>query len=168
MQWTVDGSIMLQFIYSAYWIARFLLTTFALHLQTDTASHVVTVISLGALNCCVLCTRARADTHTHTQTLFRTLDLAHFCPVLLCEHFMRFLSRVFHAQLSGTENKMTHRIGVNKIPHVHTRLRLYFGTNTYLFVMLLKLWGARSSVVVKALCYKPEGRGFDTRWGDFF
>jgi hypothetical protein len=27
---------------------------------------------------------------------------------------------------------------------------------------------ARGSVVVKALCYKPEGRGFDTRWGDFF
>jgi hypothetical protein len=25
----------------------------------------------------------------------------------------------------------------------------------------------RSSVVVKALCYKPEGRGFDTRWGNF-
>jgi hypothetical protein len=23
--------------------------------------------------------------------------------------------------------------------------------------------GARCSVVVKALCYKPEGRGFDTR-----
>jgi hypothetical protein len=21
--------------------------------------------------------------------------------------------------------------------------------------------------VVKALCYKPEGRGFDTRWGEF-
>jgi hypothetical protein len=27
--------------------------------------------------------------------------------------------------------------------------------------------GARDSVVVKVLCYKPEGRGFDTRWGDF-
>jgi hypothetical protein len=26
---------------------------------------------------------------------------------------------------------------------------------------------ACSSVIVKALCYKPEGRGFDTRWGDF-
>jgi hypothetical protein len=26
---------------------------------------------------------------------------------------------------------------------------------------------ARSIVVVKTLCYKPEGRGFDTRWGDF-
>jgi hypothetical protein len=24
-----------------------------------------------------------------------------------------------------------------------------------------------SSIVVKALCYKPEGRRFDTRWGDF-
>jgi hypothetical protein len=27
--------------------------------------------------------------------------------------------------------------------------------------------GARGSVVVKALRYKPEGRGFDTRWGEF-
>jgi hypothetical protein len=27
---------------------------------------------------------------------------------------------------------------------------------------------ARSSAVVKALCYKLEGYGFDTRWGEFF
>jgi hypothetical protein len=27
--------------------------------------------------------------------------------------------------------------------------------------------GALGSVVVKAQCYKPEGRGFDTRRGDF-
>jgi hypothetical protein len=26
---------------------------------------------------------------------------------------------------------------------------------------------ARGSVVVKALCYKPEGRGFDFRWSEF-
>jgi hypothetical protein len=26
--------------------------------------------------------------------------------------------------------------------------------------------GARGSVVVKSLCYKPEGRGFDTRIPD--
>jgi hypothetical protein len=32
----------------------------------------------------------------------------------------------------------------------------------------LSTWtGARGSVVVKALCYKPEGRGFDARWGEF-
>jgi hypothetical protein len=27
--------------------------------------------------------------------------------------------------------------------------------------------GVRGSVVVEALCYKPEGRGFDTRRGEF-
>jgi hypothetical protein len=32
----------------------------------------------------------------------------------------------------------------------------------------LQYMGARSSVVVKALCYKPEGRGFDSRCGEFF
>jgi hypothetical protein len=26
--------------------------------------------------------------------------------------------------------------------------------------------GGRSSVLVKALCYKPGGRGFETRWGE--
>jgi hypothetical protein len=25
----------------------------------------------------------------------------------------------------------------------------------------------RGSVVVEALCYKPEGRGFETRWGEW-
>jgi hypothetical protein len=28
--------------------------------------------------------------------------------------------------------------------------------------------GARGSVVVKALCYKPEGHGFETRWREWF
>jgi hypothetical protein len=27
---------------------------------------------------------------------------------------------------------------------------------------------ASGSVVAKALCYKPEARGFDTRYGDFY
>jgi predicted benzoate:H+ symporter BenE len=30
------------------------------------------------------------------------------------------------------------------------------------------LMGARGSVVVKALCCKPEGRGIASRWGGFF
>jgi hypothetical protein len=29
------------------------------------------------------------------------------------------------------------------------------------------LRGVRDSVVIKALCYKPEGRGYETRWGEF-
>jgi hypothetical protein len=30
------------------------------------------------------------------------------------------------------------------------------------------IWGACRSIVVKALCYKPEGRGFEIRWGEWF
>jgi hypothetical protein len=32
----------------------------------------------------------------------------------------------------------------------------------------LCLWGVRDSVVAKELCYKPESRGFDYRWSEFF
>jgi hypothetical protein len=32
----------------------------------------------------------------------------------------------------------------------------------------LKINMAHGRVVVKALFYKPEGRDFDTRWGDVF
>jgi hypothetical protein len=33
--------------------------------------------------------------------------------------------------------------------------------------MNLLFYILRGSIVVKALCYKPEGRGFDSRWGEF-
>jgi hypothetical protein len=36
------------------------------------------------------------------------------------------------------------------------------------FSFLLQWLGARDSTEIKALCYKPEGRWFDTRRGDFF
>jgi hypothetical protein len=32
--------------------------------------------------------------------------------------------------------------------------------------MLKVTGGARSSAVLKALCYKPEGRWFETRWDE--
>jgi hypothetical protein len=35
------------------------------------------------------------------------------------------------------------------------------------FLLVQEDQGARGNVVVKALCYKPEGRGFDTRCGEF-
>jgi hypothetical protein len=34
------------------------------------------------------------------------------------------------------------------------------------FSLLLLVYGARGSVVIKALLYEPEGRGFETRRGD--
>jgi hypothetical protein len=36
-------------------------------------------------------------------------------------------------------------------------------SDVYKFGPYLTKGGARGSVVVKALCYKPEGRGFDSR-----
>jgi hypothetical protein len=37
------------------------------------------------------------------------------------------------------------------------------------FLMLCKgMKGARGSVVVKTLCYKPEGHGFETQWGEWY
>jgi hypothetical protein len=32
-----------------------------------------------------------------------------------------------------------------------------------IIIIITIIMGARGSVVVKALCYKPEGRGFETR-----
>jgi hypothetical protein len=43
---------------------------------------------------------------------------------------------------------------------------LYVNVNVNVNVNMKR--GARGSVVVKALCYKPEGRGFNTRRGEFF
>jgi hypothetical protein len=37
----------------------------------------------------------------------------------------------------------------------------------YLLFTFIFIMGVCGSVVVKALCYKPEGRGFDTRRGEF-
>jgi hypothetical protein len=51
------------------------------------------------------------------------------------------------------------------------RTGLYFVSisleSVIMYIRYLHKMEARGSVVVKALCYKPEGRGFDTRWGEF-
>jgi hypothetical protein len=58
------------------------------------------------------------------------------------------------------------------VPVLHISKRLCALTRdrpTAVFLsLLMDLMGACGSIVVKALCYKPEGRGLDTRWGDFF
>jgi hypothetical protein len=50
---------------------------------------------------------------------------------------------------------------IHSIPHYLSKASLIFHPSTS--------WlGVRGRVVVKALCYKPEGRGFETRWGEWF
>jgi hypothetical protein len=47
-----------------------------------------------------------------------------------------------------------------------TLLPLY-GCQQNKFINILIHNGARGSVVVRAICYKSEGRGFDTQRGEF-
>jgi hypothetical protein len=59
-----------------------------------------------------------------------------------------------------TENM--HRTKVVNITSVYA----FYNVLPFLWELLFVIFftrGTRGSVVVKALCYKPEGRGFDTR-----
>jgi hypothetical protein len=44
------------------------------------------------------------------------------------------------------------------------------GTQIIIIIIIIIAYieGGRGSVVVKALCYKPEGRGFEIWWGEWF
>jgi hypothetical protein len=57
---------------------------------------------------------------------------------------------------------------IRKLACERSTLAIWY-TATVDRIYTLSIWrnGARGSVVVKALCYKPEGRGFDSRWGEF-
>jgi hypothetical protein len=37
----------------------------------------------------------------------------------------------------------------------------------YIYIYMHNTIGARGNIVVKVLCYKPEGRGFETLWGEW-
>jgi hypothetical protein len=47
-----------------------------------------------------------------------------------------------------------------------TKLREQTCWDFYLYVE--EKWGHAVAYLVEALCYKPEGRGFEPRWGGFF
>jgi hypothetical protein len=49
----------------------------------------------------------------------------------------------------------THMAQLQRIDHLFWSILI--------LVTVFMVMGARGSVVVKVLCYKPEGRGFDTR-----
>ena len=52
-------------------------------------------------------------------------------------------------------------------PKNHTFYVVYLCVNLLRspdFTLILTITGARGGVVVKALCYKTAGRGFDSRW----
>jgi hypothetical protein len=60
------------------------------------------------------------------------------------------------------EMKKVKRWGVGKTRETR-KILTGFDLNSNFKIHLSLNMGPRSSVVVKALCYKPEGRGFDSR-----
>jgi hypothetical protein len=73
--------------------------------------------------------------------------------------------------LCASANALT--ILANGLQQTHSLISLislwYCGSPASKYVIKYYYYslGARGSVVVKALCYKPDGRGFDNRWGEF-
>jgi hypothetical protein len=47
--------------------------------------------------------------------------------------------------------------------HMHNLWTVLFTATDIISRATQTMWEARGSVVVKALCYKPEGRGLETR-----
>jgi hypothetical protein len=64
-----------------------------------------------------------------------------------------------------TRNQVLNKIVCSVVKNCNTTLT--FSVYSKYKKGTLSLNGACGSVVVKALYYKPEGRGFDTRRGDF-
>jgi hypothetical protein len=42
-----------------------------------------------------------------------------------------------------------------------------YSSSLKMYVYIYIYMGAHGTIVVKALCYKPKGRGFETRWGEW-
>ena len=69
-----------------------------------------------------------------------------------------------------TERTIAHRPGQTganngtSTARTEARQRFQMGTSQIQIYIVITTWGARGGVVVKAISYKPAGRGFDSRW----
>jgi hypothetical protein len=103
-----------------------------------------------------LCTEA-GRTQAHTA---KSLKLSTF--ILILSVNTKFNHNSFlHTEVSVSE-LMDWLPNSANITGKHTKL------NTELKKLFTIFEGARGSVAVKALCYKPKDRGIASRWGGFF
>jgi hypothetical protein len=90
-----------------------------------------------------------------------------FNVALCCSHALR---HTYDMHICNKEKRSEHHPKLHvdgksdTESQVNTYLTKYFRTVLYMY---LHDRGARGSVVVKAPCYKPEGRWVDSRWGEF-
>jgi hypothetical protein len=103
------------------------------------------------------------------DTVITTLHSAVFRLCLLILQLPRNINYVCYLLHSPRySNRIQSRCAQPQKKHVIWSLVcVYIYIYIYIYICTEYIYGARGSVVAKALCYKPEGRGFDTRWGEF-
>jgi hypothetical protein len=76
---------------------------------------------------------------------------------------------MFSSQFMLHTNSLLHATVLSSWVYGHLKMLDPYRINvlTSLFWHCIYLFGARGSVVFKALCYKSESRGFETRWGEW-
>jgi hypothetical protein len=109
-----------------------------------------------------------------------TLCTFSYCSYFSCKWFNCFAFLIMHVNHMRMGIQFPHRIALGgqvKTTVVAFGFRsqfydsdcLYYQILIYILYNLAQEWvEARGSVVVKALCCKPEGRGFKSRWDECF
>jgi hypothetical protein len=93
-----------------------------------------------------------------------TFDLYNYMVISPIIHTNTSSEYIGALTLSGT----TWRLWIDSSLNLFINIFHLILFSAFIFETLQIGKGARGSVVVKALCYKPEGRGFETRWGEWF
>jgi hypothetical protein len=105
--------------------------------------------------------------------LKESAEIMFFTEVTICQECMKqtvlgnlswifFLSRSKRNNLQNVTKKLFVLVTISILLQIQMSI---FSLNLYRYWISVVIKGG--SAVVKALCYKLEGRGFDTRWGDF-
>jgi hypothetical protein len=105
------------------------------------------------------------------------------CPLPIAQTYHRPSDRRFSAKLVPTFVNRGCRVVSVTVPYI--RILGFLDRSRYVFFqvapqlysrgwvdpvpdpLLIYFFYYHDSIVVKALCYKPEGSGFDTRWDEF-
>jgi hypothetical protein len=119
---------------------------------------------------CVLCQRTSAHLYSHVK------PVCSLCFSSVCSRYRNGTSVSWlRNYVSSSLRVLISQIwfSIKELGGVHLRLKLFcrgvlgFVNLSVIFVALI-IRETHCSEMVEALCYKPEGRGFETRWSEFF
>jgi hypothetical protein len=89
--------------------------------------------------------------------------------IKLSQNTVAVMKKLLGKEESQTENKLTEETVEENLRNLTSVLKPIpecGSTYNHMFYMstVWNMFGARGGAVVEELCYKPEGRGFDSRW----